>query len=55
MRGIKVEMTQNCWTDKETEIQNDFIRGIGPEALYQTTRQRIKREPQQIAIKDLIR
>ena len=23
-------MTQNGWTDKETEIQEDFIWGIGP-------------------------
>ena len=49
------EMTQNSWTDKETEIQEDFIRGIGPEALYQMTRAEYKTEPDKIKIKDLIR
>ena len=37
------EMTQNGYTEKETEIQEDFIWGIGAEALYQIHRQ--KTEP----------
>ena len=48
-------MTQNGWTGKETEIQEDFIWGIGPEALYQMTRAEYKTEPDSIAVKDLIR
>ena len=32
------EMTQTGWAEKEAEIQEDFIWGIGPEALYQMTR-----------------
>ena len=27
-------MTQNDWTTKETQIQEDFIWGFGPAALY---------------------
>ena len=48
-------MTQNGWTGKETEIQEDFIWGTGPEALYQMTRAEYKTEPDSIAVKDLIR
>ena len=47
------EMTQNGWTGKEAEIQEDFIWGVGPEALYQMTRAEYKTEPDNIAVKDL--
>ena len=49
------EMTQNEWATKENQIQDDFIWGIGPEALYQMTRAEYKTDPDKIAIKDLIR
>ena len=48
------EMTQTSWSGKETDIQEDFIWGIGPEALYQITRAEYKTEPDTIAVKDLI-
>ena len=50
-----VEKTQNCWTGKEAEIQEAFIWGVGPEALYQMTRAEYKTEPDSIPVKDLIR
>ena len=34
----RAEMTQGSWTDKETEIQEEFIWGNGPKRLYQMTR-----------------
>ena len=49
------EMTQTGWSGKETEIQENSIWGIGPEALYQMTRAEYKTEPDKIAVKDLIR
>ena len=49
------EMTQTDWTDKETETREDFIMGIGQEALYQMTSAEYKIEPDKIAVKDLIR
>ena len=49
------KMTQNVWTDKEAEMQEDFIWGIGPEASYQMTRAKYKTEPGRLAIKGLIR
>ena len=53
---IRVEkMTQNDWATKENQIQDDFVWRIGPEALYQMTRAEYKTEPDEIAIKDLIR
>ena len=48
-------MTQADWATKESQIQDDFVRGIGPEALYQMTRAEFKTEPDKIAIKELIR
>ena len=36
------EITQTGWSGKEAEIQEDFIWGIGPEALYQMTRAEYK-------------
>ena len=49
------EKPQNDWATKENQIQDDFVRCIGPEALYQMTRAAYKTEPDKIAIKDLIR
>ena len=51
--GAKI--TQTGWSGKEAEIQEDFIWGIDPEALYQITRTEYKTEPDKIAVKDLIR
>ena len=49
------DITEAGWTaEKEAKIQEDFIWGVGPEALYQTTRE-YKTEPDRIKIKDLIR
>ena len=53
LRGA--EMTQTGWSGKETDIQEDFIWGIGPEALYQMPSAEYKTEPDTIAVKDLIR
>ena len=50
------EMTQNSYTENETQIQEDFILwGIGPEDLYQMTRAEYITEPHKSAVKDLIR
>ena len=49
------EKTQNEWATKENQIQDDFVWGIGPQALYQMTRAEYKTDPDKIAIKDLIR
>ena len=49
------EITDTGWTGKEQAIQEDFIWGVGPEALYQITRAEYKTEPDSIKIKDLIR
>ena len=49
------EMTQADWATNGNQIQDDFVWGIGPEALYQMTRAEYKTEPDKIAIKDLIR
>ena len=43
------------WSGKEQLIQEDFIWGVGPEALYQISRVEYKMEPDSIKIKDLIR
>ena len=48
-------MTQSSWTDNEAELQEDFIWGISPEALYQMTRAEYETEPDKIVIRDLIR
>ena len=53
LRGA--ELTQTGWSRKEAEIQEDFIWGIGPEALYQMTRAEYKTEPDKIAVEDIIR
>ena len=49
------EITETNWTGKEQAVQEDFIWGVGPEALYQITRAEYKTEPDTIKIKDLIR
>ena len=50
------EITETGWTTKkDARIQDDFIWGVGPEALYQITRAKYKTEPDSIKIKDLIR
>ena len=51
---IREDMTQTDWATKENQVQDDFIWGIGPEALYQMTRAEYKTEPDKIAIKELI-
>ena len=43
------------WTEKEATFQEDFIWGVGPEALYQIIRAEYETEPDSIKIKDLIR
>ena len=49
------DLTQTDWATKENQVQDNFIWGIGPEALYQMTRAEYKTEPEKIAIKELIR
>ena len=49
------EVTEFGWSGKEKDIQEDFIWGVGPEALYQITRAKYKTEPDSIKIKNLIR
>ena len=43
------------WSGKERTVQEDFIWGVGPEALYQITRAEYKTEYDSIKILDLIR
>ena len=48
------DITETGWTaEKEANIQEDFIRGVRPEALYQITGAEYKTDS--IKIKDLIR
>ena len=50
------DITETGWTaEKEANIREDFIWGVGPEALYQISRAEYKTEPDNIKIKDLIR
>ena len=49
------EITETGWTEKEQAIQENFLWGVGPEALYQITRAEYKTEPDSIKVKDLIR
>ena len=49
------DITATEWTGKEQLIQEGFINGVGPEALYQITRAECNTEPDSIKIKDLIR
>ena len=48
-------ITDANWNGKEQAVQEDFIWGVGPEALYQITRAEYKTEPDSIKVKDLIR
>ena len=48
-------MTDSGWSAKKQAIQEDFLWGVGPEALYQITRAEYKTEPDSIKVKDLIR
>ena len=48
-------MTDSGWSAKEQAIQEDFLWGVGPEALFQITRAEYKTEPDSIKVKDLIR
>ena len=48
-------MTDSSWPGVEKEVQEDFIWGLGPEALYQITRAEYKTDPDKIQFKDLIR
>ena len=49
------DVTGSGWSGKEKLIQEDFIWGVGPEALYHTTRAEYKTELDIIKIQDLIR
>ena len=49
------DITDSGWGAKEQAIQEDFIWGMGPEALFQITRAEYKTDPDSIKIKDLIR
>ena len=46
------DVTETGWTGKEKVIQEDFIWGVGPEALYQITRAEYKTDSDSIKIKD---
>ena len=48
-------MTDPGWSGKEQAIQEDFLWGVGPEALFQITSAEYKTEPDSIKVKDLIR
>ena len=47
-------ITETGWTEKEATIQEDFIWGVGPGALYHITRAEYKTEPGSMKRKDLI-
>ena len=49
------DITDSGWGAKEQAIQEDFIWGVGPEALFQITRAEYKTDPDSNEIKDLIR
>ena len=48
------DVIETGWTGKEQTVQ-DFLWGVGPEALYQITRAEYKTEPKSIKVKDLNR
>ena len=50
MKGEEI----TTWSGKEQTAQEDFIWGVGPEALYQITRAEYKTEPDSMKILDLI-
>ena len=49
------DVTDTGCTGKEQLIQEDFIWGVGPEALYQISRAEFKTEPDSIKIKEMIK
>ena len=49
------DVTDTGWTEKDQITQEDFLWGVGPEALYQITMAEYKTEPDSIKVKDLIR
>ena len=49
------DVTDSGWFGREKLIQEDFIWGEGPEALYQITWAEYKTEPDSIKIKELFR
>ena len=49
------DITDAEWSGRETAVPEDFIWGVGREALYQITRAEYKTEPDSMKIKDLIR
>ena len=49
------EISDTDWAGKEQATQEDFIWGVGPEALYQINRAEYKLEPDSRKIKDLDR
>ena len=48
-------ITDSGWGVKEQTIQEDFIWGVGTEALFQINRAEYKTDPDSIKLKDLIR
>ena len=53
LKGEKI--TDADCNGKEQAVQEDFIWGVGPEALYQLTRAEYKMEPDSIKVKDILR
>ena len=49
------DVTDTGWTGKEQAFQEDFLWRVGPEALYQISRDEYKTEPDSTNVKDLIR
>ena len=45
------DITDSGWGAKEQAIQENFFRGVGPEALFQITRAEYKTDPDSIKIK----
>ena len=48
-------MTDQNWNTVEKDTQEDFIWGVGPEAIYQITRAEYKTEPDTIPVEKLIK
>ena len=47
------DITDSGWAGKEQAIQEDFVCGVEPEALFQITRAEYKTNPDSIKIEDL--
>ena len=52
---IVEDITDSGWTGKKQTIQEDFIWGVGPEALFQITRTEYETEWDSIKINDSFR